>query len=710
MILSARGPLKGTVTVPGDKSVSHRAAIIGALADGALQVSNFAPGRDCAHTLRCLASLGVEIERCGSELLIYGRKGALSEPSQVLDCGNSGTTMRLLLGVLAGQPFHAVLTGDASLSRRPMSRVTEPLRRMGAEIDGREGGSYAPLAVAGGRLVGISYSLPVASAQVKSALLLAGLYCGQETRVREPWPSRDHTERMLQAFGVPLEVRSGEVVMPGGAMSLLTAPAEGVRVPGDLSSAAFLVAAALLVPGSEIEIRDVGLNPTRTGFLEVLEAMGARVRVRNVRNWGPEPVGDIIVTYGELKSFEVGPEDVPRLIDEIPVLALLATRATGISVFRGVGELRVKETDRLAAIAEELGKSGALVEVRGDDLVVRGPSRPESAQVDARGDHRMAMVLALSGLPDAQVRVEGVTAIKVSYPGFSDDLRRVGGEVKAPPQRALVGLIGHPVAHSLSPVMFRAAFREVGLDWSYHVFDVPPDDLESAVLAIRALGLRGVNVTIPHKVAVIPYLDELDPQARSIGAVNTVCNEGGRLVGYNTDVVGVLGALEMAGFWPQGRSAVILGAGGAARAAAFALAGAGVTRLHVANRSRARAESLAEAVAGGHPAVELTWSGLEEVPVDADLLVQATAVGMAPLEDGCPLPEEFPLGPDTTVLEMVYSPVETVLVKRARRAGARVVTGLSMLAYQGARSFELWTGVRAPVRTMWEALRGRRPC
>ncbi|MFP4200039.1 MAG: 3-phosphoshikimate 1-carboxyvinyltransferase [Clostridia bacterium] len=702
--LEAAGPLRGRVKVPGDKSISHRAAIFGALGEGELRISNFAPGRDVRSTLDLLRALGAGVDHAGTEVRVRGRGGKLSEPEDVLDCGNSGTTMRLMAGVLAAQPFTSILTGDASLRRRPMDRIVDPLTTMGAKISGREGGRFAPLVIRGGSLRGIRHESAVASAQVKSAILLAGLLCGDDTAVAEPARSRDHTERMLRAFGAEVANLGYEIFLEGGNPGRLRPPEDGVNIPGDPSSAAFLVAAALLVPGSEITLLDVGTNPTRTGFLSVVERAGALIVRDNVRQWGGEPVADLRISANPLNAIEVSAEEVPSLIDEIPILALLATRAYGVSVFRGVGELRVKETDRLSAVMEELGALGANMEVIGDDLVVRGSPELRDGEVDARGDHRMAMTLTLASLAGVKVDVSGTAAIDVSYPGFGEDLSRLGVVVRRPRPKSLVGIVGYPARHSLSPAMFRAAFDEAGLDWDYRIFEVPPEDLGAAVEGVRALDLTGVNVTVPHKEAIVKHLDVLEGDAANIGAVNVVVNRDGQLVGHNTDAFGVMDSLRAAGVDPSGASVLLIGAGGAARAAAFALAGAEITSLHVANRTQARAERLAADLASAYPHLQIVTSGLSKVPEDRDVIIQATSVGMGDPE-ASPLPQDYPFHSRMVLLEMVYRPTETRLTRRAHEAGARVIGGLEMLLRQGERGFELFTGFSAPPGAMRAALR-----
>lgn len=411
--------------MPGDKSVSHRALILNAVAEGEALVSNLGPGADCASTIRCLRALGVTIQREeeGETLRIVGvGLGGLREPEDVLDAGNAGTTIRLLAGLLAGQRFLSILTGDASLRSRPMGRIIEPLRRMGGRLWGRRGDTLPPVVVRGSELTGIDYTLPVASAQLKSALLLAGLYARGATVIREPRPTRDHTERMLVAQGADLRVEGGSVhLSPGRRLAALD-----VQVPGDISSAAFWLVAAAIHPDAEIVVRDVGVNPGRTGVLEVLRRMGADLEVVPRGERGGEPLADLVARSSRLRAVEVGGEIVPRLIDEIPILAVAAACAEGETRFADAAELRVKETDRLAAITAELRKLGVQVEELSDGLIVHGGGGLRGAPCRSYDDHRMAMAMAVAGLvARGETGIEGAEAAVVSYPGFWDDLERV---------------------------------------------------------------------------------------------------------------------------------------------------------------------------------------------------------------------------------------------------------------------------------------------
>jgi len=430
---SVRSPsrLRGTIVVPGDKSISHRAAILNAIALGPARVENLLVGEDTRATLDCLRALGVswsleEAEGLGATLIIHGPgRVGLRESEDVLDARNSGTTMRLLAGVLAAHPFLSVLTGDSSLRSRPMGRVVGPLREMGAQVWGRGGDAYPPLAIRGGEMRGIRYRMPVASAQVKSALLLAGLFAQGETAVEEPAPTRDHTERMLRAMGARLSGQGGLVRIEPLDGEL--APLD-LRVPGDISAAAFWMVAAALHPDAELHLPGVGINPTRSGIIDVLRSMGAALGVTEEREQGGEPVADITVRSSRLAPVEVSGDLVPRLIDEIPVLAVAAALTPGRTVVRDAAELRVKESDRIVTTCQELRRLGARVEELPDGLAIDGVQSLTGTHCQSHGDHRLAMALGVAGLlARGETVVEGAGAAEVSYPGFWSDLTRLAG-------------------------------------------------------------------------------------------------------------------------------------------------------------------------------------------------------------------------------------------------------------------------------------------
>ncbi len=477
LIIRPSGPLRGSTAVPGDKSITHRALMLASLAEGETVVRGWVPAEVCLATLRCMAALGADIsdqepgfsEKSGSsaaELLIRGRGlNGLAEPDDVLHCAGSGTTMRLLAGLLAGQPCTSVLTGAEPLRRRPMGRVAEPLRRMGATILGRQGGKLAPLTIHGGNLRGIDYTMPVASAQVKSAILLAGLFAEGETVAREPGPSRDHTERMLAEFEVKVEVEAegrGAAVRLRGGQRL--AGGKTITIPGDFSSAAFPLVAAAIVPGSDVRLTGVGVNPTRTGLYDLLEMMGAgmsagvwgygrqgdaetrrhgedspasprlpfpasplpRVSMSNIG----EPLADLTIHHSPLRATKAAGDLIVRAIDEFPIFAVAATQAEGVTIVCEAEELRVKESDRIASVATELRKLGADIEERPDGMTVRGPARLRGAAVECRRDHRLAMSLAVAGLiADGETVVRGAEAINDSFPGFVETMRALGADI-----------------------------------------------------------------------------------------------------------------------------------------------------------------------------------------------------------------------------------------------------------------------------------------
>lgn len=416
--------LRGRITVPGDKSISHRALLIASISQGTSVIQGLSSAQDCVRTMECCAELGVEIEKQDSWTAVVDGKGlsSLQEPWDVLDCGNSATTMRLLSGILAGQDFFSIVTGDNSLRNRPMKRIVTPLQSMGAEIRGRQQGSLAPLAVQGGGLEGITYKLPVASGQVKSAILLAGLFAEGTTAVIEPIPSRDHTEQMLAAFGADIERDHGQVKVKGKTALY----GQSLDIPGDISSAAFFMAPAAVLPGSDLVIENVGLNPTRTGIIDVLQAMGALIQLENVKSSGGELRGDIQVKGRSLTGTCIDGDLIPRMIDEIPIAAVIATQAVGKTEIRDAGELRVKESDRIKVLVEELGKLGAQIQELPDGLEIVGPTPLKGGIVQAHGDHRIAMSLEIASLFSSEpVRVQGTHCIDVSFPEFSSILHRI---------------------------------------------------------------------------------------------------------------------------------------------------------------------------------------------------------------------------------------------------------------------------------------------
>lgn len=414
--------LNGDITVPPDKSISHRAVIFASIAEGKSIVRNFLRAEDPISTMNAMRALGIEIHEGADDELIINGKGlrGLTEPFDVIDCGNSGTTLRLLSGILGGNTFLSVLTGDESLRQRPMARIIRPLREMGADISGRAGDKFPPLAIKGRTLKSIDYKMPVASAQVKSCLILAGLYADGITSITEPYKSRDHTERMLKSMGAGIEVNDLTVRISGESKL----DAIDITVPSDFSSAAFFIAAAQIVPDSEILIKGVGINPTRTGFLSVIEDMGGSVELRNIREISGEPVADIYCETAQgLEAIRISEDSMPSLIDEFPILCVLASRANGVTEIRGARELRLKESDRISAMATELRKMGVTLEEYPDGLSIEGLAELRGSAVESYSDHRIAMALSVAGLiAEGKTIIDNPSCVDISFPGFFDIL------------------------------------------------------------------------------------------------------------------------------------------------------------------------------------------------------------------------------------------------------------------------------------------------
>lgn len=416
-------PLKGELTVPGDKSISHRAVMFGSISEGLTEITHFLPGADCLSTISCFRKMGIEIEQTEGSVLVHG-KGlhGLSAPSEILDCGNSGTTTRLISGILSGQNFETTLTGDASIQKRPMGRIITPLSMMGGQIESLSGNGCAPLKITGAQLHGIHYQSPVASAQVKSCVLLAGLYADAPTSVTEPALSRNHTELMLNHFGAT-------VTSEGVTATVLPQPhliGSSIQVPGDISSAAYFIAAALMVPGSEVLLKNVGVNPTRDGFLRAVLDMGADITLLNKTTQGGEDTADLLVRYSTLHGTTVEGAMIPTLIDEIPILAVLAATASGTTVIRDAQELKVKESNRLDIMTEGLGKMGVSITATEDGMIIEGGNPLKGALIDSHLDHRIAMSFAIASLAaEGETEITRAECVDISYPEFYRDLRKL---------------------------------------------------------------------------------------------------------------------------------------------------------------------------------------------------------------------------------------------------------------------------------------------
>lgn len=416
--------LHGTIEVPGDKSISHRACIIGSIANGVTHVSNFLKAEDTLRTVRMFQDMGVDIKLRSNTLIIQGRGlNSLREPKDILDSGNSGTTARLMLGILAGQNFTSTITGDDYLKKRPMLRVVEPLRKMGARIEGNENGNFLPLTVRGAKLSPISYELNIASAQVKSAILLASLFADGETIVKERVISRDHTERMLKLFGANINKHSGAISVKGNPYL----KGQSLTVPGDFSSAAFFIVAGILLKNAKIVIKNVGINPTRTGLYDILKKIGANITIENYSGKYQEPRGDIVVEGGsELKGIEIGDSIIPKLIDEIPILAVAACLSNGRTIIKDAKELRVKESDRISSMVTELKKMGAKIEELPDGMIIDGVNNLSGAECNSHGDHRVAMALSIAGLiAEGETKVDDTDCINTSFPEFLDCIEKL---------------------------------------------------------------------------------------------------------------------------------------------------------------------------------------------------------------------------------------------------------------------------------------------
>lgn len=415
--------LRGEVTIPGDKSVSHRSIMFGSIAKGTTEIHNFLQGADCLSTISCFSSMGVEIENNGSVVIVHGNGlRGLKKPGQVLDCGNSGTTTRLISGILSAQDFTVTLTGDASIQKRPMKRIMTPLSQMGARIRSIRDNGCAPLEITGSPLHGIHYQSPVASAQVKSAVLLAGLYADGETKVTEPYVSRNHSELMLSCFGADVHTEgTTAVIQPAKELF-----GQKILVPGDISSAAFFLAAGLMVPDSEILIRNVGINPTRDGILHVCRDMGADLTLLNIKDDTGEPTADILVRSSQLHGTVIGGSIIPTLIDELPMIAALACFAEGETVIKDASELKVKESNRIDVMVRNLTAMGADVEETEDGMIIRGGKPLHGAVIDSKLDHRIAMTFAVTGCcADRETEILGAECVNISYPGFYGDLERL---------------------------------------------------------------------------------------------------------------------------------------------------------------------------------------------------------------------------------------------------------------------------------------------
>lgn len=669
MTIAPARRLSGAPSIPGDKSISHRMLMFGALAHGKTHVTNLLDSADVRSTRGVLEALGVPIADVGDAVVVHGRgPEALQAPTGVLDCGNSGTTMRLMAGLLAARPFTTRLDGDASLRSRPMRRVAEPLRALGATIE-LGPGDRAPIVVVGGGLRAARYDLPLASAQVKSALLLAALGAEGETVVGGELGGRDHTERLLWHFGADLKV-NGTLRLRGGQKLR----AADLRVPGDPSSAAFWLAAATIVRGSSVQLRDVGINPTRMGFVRVLNRMGAKIAVSR-SHADCEPVGTLHAEYAQLRATSIDADEVPALIDELPLIAVLATYAHGVTEVRGARELRVKESDRIEAIAVNLRAMGAEVEVLDDGFRIAGPQPLHGAAIASFGDHRIAMACAIAALgASSPTTIDDASCVAISYPGFFATLRYLTGD----PVRA--GVLGASLAQSRSPEIFAWLARATDTNIAYERFERPEGDVAALFAAMRRdPAYVGCNVTIPYKERAAALVDRCSRTAAIVGAVNVVARRtDGSLDGHNTDVIGLLTTLDAHGVDIRGKRACVLGAGGAAAAVVYALSQRGPGEIVIVNRTPDRAAALIARFARHLPGLVLR---ADPRPAGAfALVVDATPGGAARVE----------IAPDGLAFDLKYGRMPTPLLAEARAAGVTAVDGLEMLVAQALATYEIW--------------------
>ncbi len=669
MVIPARR-LSGAPAIPGDKSISHRMLMFGALAHGKTQITNLLDSADVRSTRGVIEALGASIVDVGDAVVVHGRgPEAFHAPQHVLDCGNSGTTMRLMAGILAAQPFTSRLDGDESLRSRPMRRVAEPLRALGATIE-LAPGDRAPIVIHGGNLVGTRYDLPMPSAQVKSALLLAGLGAAGETVIGGALGGRDHTERLLWHFGADLKA-NGTLRLRGGQRLR----AAGLRVPGDPSSAAFWLAAASIVKGSSVQLPEVGINPTRMGFVRALNRMGAKITV--ARSYSDcEPVGTLHAEFAPLRAVTIGADEVPALIDELPLIAVLATYAQGVTEVRGAKELRVKESDRIEAIALNLRAMGAEVEVLDDGFRIAGPQPLHGAAIRSFGDHRIAMACAIAALGAASpTTIDDAACVAISYPGFFATLRYLTGD----PMRA--GVLGASLAHSRSPEIFAWLARATDTNIAYERFERPAGDVAALFAAMRRdAAYVGCNVTIPYKERAAQLVDRRSRTAEIVGAVNVVARRSdGSLDGHNTDVTGVLATLDAHAVDLRGKRACVLGAGGAAASVVYALAQRGPAEIFIVNRTPERAAALVARFARNLPGLTLRAdaapAGEFALVVDATPAV-ATNVAFAS---------------GAFAFDLKYGSMPSPLLARAvKTPGVTAVDGLEMLVAQAIATYEIW--------------------
>lgn len=675
--------LSGSLKIPGDKSISHRAIIFASLAIGKSEINNCLFSEDVLATIDCLKALGVKIERRKDKIIVEGiHQNNLKASGEALDCKNSGTTMRLLMGLFSSCPhLNVKLVGDDSLSKRPMKRVSTYLEKMGAEIKLTQD-EFAPVEIIGKKLNGKVHNLKIPSAQIKSSLILAALNAEGETVITGKLKSRDHTERMLPAFGCQLIISETEIKIPGKQILKGTS----FNVPGDFSTASFWMTAGVLMKYGHISLNDVSLNPSRLGLLKVLKRMGANIHFKET-NKDVEPMGNIQIYPSSLTSFRVTEDEVPDLIDEIPLLAILATQAHGESEVRGASELKVKESNRLNAITQSLKKMGVELEVFDDGFKIKGPQILKGAVINSFHDHRIAMSFSIAGLiAQGETYIENAECVSISYPDFYEHLDYLIAK------KALV--IGNPISQSLSPAIYSYFAFLNKENVLYQAQEVAPERLSDFIENSRHL--IGFNVTIPFKKEIISHLQLLDESAKSIGAVNFVKVNANSLVGFNTDVEGIQYALRDLDF-SKFQNCLVIGAGGASRATLSFLKEKGIKNILIHNRSNTNRDELIKQ----YPEIKV-WS--KEILDPMDLIINTTSVGMN--GQGDPLFFNFlkdvKTSKNTVFFDMIYNPEKTFFLSHGE--GHPCKSGLDMLMGQAKASWDIFMPNKSEVTPELELL------
>lgn len=675
-------PLTGTLRVPSDKSIAHRRILISACKPGTTNIELYRCGNDLRSSLNALRSIGCEVEVHKIVNITYVKiftPDNLKNDAGTIDCGNSGTTMRLLCGLLAGLGIKATLTGDDSLSKRPMERVAAPFRLMGANIQTNYDGCL-PIRIKPAMLSGIRYRLEVNSSQVKSALLIAGLFAEGDTEIIEPVATRNHTELILGLKPKVLDDENHWTVNNQSLIKYLSG-----KVPGDISSAVYWIVATLISKNSDLTIKNVGLNPSRTGFLKLLRNQGAKIVFSETGDSNGEHFGDIRIQSGNSFSFNISENIVPELIDEIPLLAVLAACTQGSFHLSNAAELRYKESDRITATTTNLKSLGIDVIETDDGFSFEKTDKIHNASISSFKDHRIAMSFAIAGFAlNERVNIQNLEITEISYPDFSDTLDHyIGGSYR-------LGLIGEAISYSLSPAIHNKALQELDIPGNYKLFDVCEEDLSSVLRELHKENYCGLNVTIPFKRNIMQYLESISETASKIGAVNTLIRTESGWHGENTDVAGFKYALSQFPEMPNLKSSLVMGAGGAARAVIYVLIESG-WKVIVTSRKPEQSRKLVESYDENADVSIVLWEERHDNLMNISLIVNATPVGQNG-DTASPLSIESIGSVDPWYLNLIYDPAETTLQKHFSKMGSRVQNGFPMLVGQASESFKLWTG------------------